>query len=268
MDEADALRLQARNLLDLRRFDDARATAARALISDPGDARSIRLLGEIELAAGDLDAALGHAEAAISAHPSVQSFHLGARIARTRTDFALAIEWCAAANALEPDHAEVYVTASLAHAGPHLGSGGDDSATTLRPVIEAATMAAERALVLDPDLPGAYYARSVCHLLGDETLAAATTLEDGLRLRPDWPDGHVLMGAIRAKQGMIKLASRHFATAGRLNPTDRSHLDRLQRMRGRARRRLRRSPTPIPWYLAPEARAVLSAADELERFSS
>ena len=261
--EVDTLIERADRLRQLRRFDEARTAATQALAQAPDDARAHRVLGEVELASGDLDRAAECAASAISAEPSVASHHLAARVARRRGEMDGAVEHCRIAHGIDPDHAPVHVTESLALSGPMLHADRSGRFPVDETRWAAARTAADRALELDPDLPSAHYASAVTHLLADRSLDAVRALERGLEIDPEWADGHVLLGAVRTRQGMVKLASRHFAAAGRLEPGNDAHVDRLRSMRGRARSLVRRRPTRLPAHLSAEARAILARDDEL-----
>jgi len=255
----DHARQRARHLLTLRRLDESRSAVADALSADPTDGRSLRLLAEIELAAGEGECARELARQALAELPEADSYLVLASVERRLDDYAAAITSCEQGLNLEPDHAGLHVTLSLAWSGPWL----KDHPTTLsddrRRAADEASAAADRALEIDPDKPNAHYAAAVAQLVRNDPLGAAQALETGLALQPDWPEGHLLMSGIRARQGMVKLASRHLATAGRLNPQDQEPIRLLRGMRGRSL--FRRKTKPTPWWLAPEARDVLAADD-------
>ena len=268
MDDAARYRLQAANLAALGRVDEARPLAGRALAAAPDAPDTRRLLGEIELAAGCLGEARAHAGAALGASGGTTgeaaALRLLARIARADGRADDAVELAERALTIAPDHAATHVTLALALASPWLGpserrepdAGASQRARALR--------AATEAVALDPELVGGYFALAVAHLADGDPVTASRALERGLELDPGWVDGHSLMGAVRLRQGMVKLASRHFAAAGRLDPSDRTQLDRLRRLAGWRRRswgRARRRP--VPWHLVPEARAVLAADERL-----
>ncbi len=261
MVDSDDAQQRARHLLTLRRLDDARTAVGIALAQDPNDGPSLRLLAEIELADDNLDLARELANEALTALPDPTSFLVLASVERRREDFAAAIQACEQGLSIDPDDPALHVTMSLAWSGPWLSEQSSTPNPRREVAATAASKAAARALDLDPDRPNAHYAAAVAQLVQHDTLGAAKALETGLKLQPEWVEGHLLMGAIRARQGMIKLSSRHLATAGRLNPMNELPLDQLRQMRGRSR--FRRKPTAQPWWLAPEARAVLEADQNL-----
>lgn len=267
MDDVERLRRHGQNLLLLRRFDEARSSALEALSQEPGEASTHRLLGEIELGAGRLDLAAQHATDAMGIAADPASLHLAARVARHAGRYDEAIELCSRALVMEPDLAPLHMTLSLATSGPWLDARPDGDGASDRTAASTRAMdAANTALALQPDQTGGYYAKAVAHVIADDLVGAASALEQGLSVQPDWPDGHVLMGVVRARQGMVKLASRHFATAGRLDPGDDRHIERLRAMRPSRRFLNRRRKRQVPWHLAPEARQIIAADDRLARF--
>lgn len=254
LDEHHA-RDRARNLLTLHRLDEARSVLSDLLSSDPTNGETLRLLADVELAADDPEAAHAAARDAVAHDPVARSFHTLARTERQLGDFAAAVSSCERGLAVDPDDPGLHVTLALAWAGPWLNDTTTQASNERVRAHTAASAAAQRALELDPERPNAHYAAAVSHLVTGDAFGASKALEPGLALAPEWPEGHLLMGAIRARQGMAKLSSRHLAIAGRLNPRDDTSIGVLRRMSGR--RRFARS-TP-PWWLAPEARDVLEA---------
>lgn len=258
MRESDDARERVRHLMTIGRLDQARSLITELLASDPADGRSLRLLAEIELAGGDVERARALAQAAVSELPDAVSFLVLASVERQRRDFAAAVAACDRGLALEPDNPALHVTLSLAWAGPWLKEQPNSRTQEHLRAVEHAAGAASRALELDPDRPMAHYASAVANLVRNDVFAAAKALEPALELQPDWPEGHLLMSAIRGRQGMVKLASRHLATAGRLNPTSEEPLRQL-RVLGGTRRLVRKKSLQTPWWLAPEARDILDA---------
>ena len=259
MVESSDLRRRADNLYQLGRLDEARAAAGEALAGDPDDALAIRLLAQIEMAAGNETEAIAHAEVAVGLRPDGVTWLVLASMQRRTGDFAAAIGSAERGLEVAPDLAALHVTRSLAWSGPWID---DRSASTRRDAAVAqAREAAERARELDPQDRFAWFALASAHLADGDPFAAATAMEEGLRLSPDWFDGHVLMSAIRSRQGMVKLASRHLATAGRLDPRRDEPIRRLRLLRGPRPRWWRRGRTA--WWLDSEARDVLARDDEL-----
>ena len=262
MGEPGEARERARNLFTIGRLTDARDVAHEALAHDAVDASTLRLVADIEAGLGDLESALEYAARAVSMEASASSYAVLASVQRRDGDFAAAIASCERGLALDPEHVTLHVTASLAWAGPWLAD------TTVRPSpaqLEAAnqsTALAARALELDPAQTLPYYAAAVAELVRNDLYAAATILATGLALDPEWAAGHLLMSGIRGRQGMVKLASRHLATAGSLSPNDETPISQLRAIAGKRRFR-RNRPGPSVWWLAPEARTILEADAEL-----
>jgi tetratricopeptide (TPR) repeat protein len=258
MGAADSARDRARNLFVLGRLDQAREAAAEVLSSDGSDAGALRLLAQIEGAAGDLDLARTHAQAAVGADQSALSFLVLASVERRSGDYAAAITACEAGLDRDPARADLHSTMSLAWSGPWLSEQPARLSDRQRQAAETAERLARDSLELDPEHALGWYALAVAKLVHNDPFAAATAMSDGLALHPDWAEGHLLMSSIRGRQGMVKLASRHLATAGRLSPGDDAPVRRLRAVAGRAGFRGRRANTSA-WWLAPEARAILEA---------
>ena len=258
MGAAGNARERARNLLMLGRLEEARAAAGEALALDGADAVALRLLAQIESADGDLDRARTHAEAAVAADQSASSFLVLASIERRSGDYAAAIRACESGLQKDPDRPDLHSTMSLAWSGPWLAEKTVRVSDRRKAAAETAERLARDSLELDPEHAMGWYALAVAMLVHNDPFAAAKVMEDGLALHPDWPEGHLLMSGIRGRQGMVKLASRHLATAGRLAPADDTPLRRLREIAGRSGLRRRKTNTAA-WWLAPEARAVLDA---------
>lgn len=249
---------RVQNLFTIGRLDDARAAAREVLSEDPSDAVALRLLANIEAGLGDLQTARERAEDAVASEPSATSYAVLASIQRRDGDFAAAIAACDSGLAVDPEHVALHVTASLSWSGPWLDSRpGRPSPAQQDAAFRAATFAG-RALELDPAATFPYYAAAVAELVRDDPYAAASILDEGLALDPEWAAGHLLMSGIRGRQGMVKLASRHLATAGRLTPNDGKPLEQLRAIAGKRRFR-RNTPGPSIWWMAPEARQILEA---------
>ena len=262
MGDPGQARERARNLFMIGRLADACDAAREALAQDALDASTLRLSADIEAALGDLESALDYAAQAISVEASASSYAVLASIQRRAGDFAAAIASCERGLALDPEHVTLHVTASLAWAGPWLDGSTDRPSETRREAASQSAALAARALELDPTETFPYYAASVAELVRNDLYAAASILTKGLALDPEWVAGHLLMSGIRGRQGMVKLASRHLATAGMLSPNDETPISQLRAIAGKRRFR-RNRPGPSIWWLAPEARKILEADAEL-----
>lgn len=257
MVDPDNARKRASNLLALGRVDDARGALGATLAHNPTDADALRLLAEIEMADDNLDEALDRAREAVSLSPGPGAFLVLANVERRHGDFAAAVNACEKGLNLSPDDAALHITRALAWSGPWLSADRDTANPERQRAAREALASATHARELDPERPNVHYAAAVAQLVHGDAFAAAKALDVGLAIDPEWVEGHLLMSAIRGRQGMPKLASRHLAIAGRLNPTNDDAIRRLRQVRGRSL--LRRKPKQAPWWLAPEARAVLEA---------
>jgi tetratricopeptide (TPR) repeat protein len=163
--------------------------------------------------------------------------------------------------ALRPDAALLHVGRALTLVGPWLLTGGvaDGPVPDAGERLTAAHCACDTASGLDPELAIVPYARAFIALGHDDLPGAATELTEALRLDPELAGAHLALGRVRARQNMGRLASRHFAAAGRLDPSH--HAPRLW-LRALARpfsRRSRRRGDVDTARLVPEAQRIVEA---------
>lgn len=258
MKDSAVVRQQARNLLVLRRVSEARAIVGDLVAADGTDADALGLLAEIEFLDGNDDRARQLARDAVTHRPDATSFLVLASIERRLGDFDAAISACERGLAIEPQHVGLLIVLSMAWAGPWMNDTSAEIVAERHRAAEQSLVAARMALELEPDRPMAHYAMAVAHLAGNDLLAAARALTAGLELRPDWYDGHLFMSAVRARQGMVKLASRHLVAAGRLDPAN-PEPTRVLRLWSGKRRFGRRPARADAWWLVSEAREILDA---------
>lgn len=233
MDAADRLRAEAEHLLLVRRHDDAADRVAEALARRPRDAELLILAARIALGRGDLDGALAAATDATAIEPSATALHVAALVHRQRESWDAARAAIDDALVLVPGDARLHATRSLVIAGPYV----PDPPVTHdgHPPLGQAAEAARRSVDLDPEAPRGRYALAVVAMAERDLPAAVAHLEAALALDPDWVDAHRLLGQVRLRQGMGRLASKHFADAGRLDPADGRSLDDLRRLSRRER---------------------------------
>ncbi|MGI9605916.1 MAG: hypothetical protein ACR2P0_07225 [Acidimicrobiales bacterium] len=266
MDDPHNITETAWNLFHLGRHGDAAEHAARSLSMAPGDPSTLRLLAEIALATDDQAEAQRIVVQALDAEDSVASHLLAARVFDAIDDHTTALHEVDRAIHLDPDAAYGHALKALLIGRRRLCAADHRSPPTEDEFVSAAE-AAERAIHLDPDLPFSHYAAAVVATACGELTRAAAMLDAALELRPDWPEAHLMLGSVRARQGMVKLSTRHFAIAGRLDPQDETAIRALRtigwadrsRLSRAIARRLGRGRRTEPAHVVPEARSILAA---------
>lgn len=234
MDDGARAEETARNLFAIGRYDAARQKAAVALAADPQRASVHVLLARIAYESGDSDAALEAIRVALALDPTVDALHVASVVHRSLRSFDDAIRLTERAIQLQPDAAILRVSKTLTLVGPFFGEtpsiyDADEHASAL----DEARQSARRAAELDPLLANAPYSLALCHLVTGDLPGAADALSRSLELDPESAEAHLVMGQTRARQGMSKLASRHLAAAGRLDPTDQRATSTLRSMTAR-----------------------------------
>ncbi len=257
MADAETLTERARVLLGLGRREEAGEVIARAMALDPTSGPAHVVLARIQLADQRLDEADATVRRALGLDPTVPALHIASLVARARGDHTRSLELLDRAIRIAPENAPLHVGRALSWLGPYLevGEGDSPAAVSAR---EEACSAARIAAELDPDLASPHYALALAARGEGDLPGAAAHLQDAFAIAPDWADAHLLMGRIRAAQGMGRLASRHFAAAGHLDPEGGTAIRALRRLNrfgsGRFRRRRRINP-----FLVPEAQRILAA---------
>ncbi len=249
MDDVTRMAEKAELLLDIARHSEAEAAIGEALAITPADASLHVLRARILHAAGD-SRAHEAANRALDLEVSVPALHIAAIINQAERSFDQALDLFDRALVLHPEGPNLHVGRALTFTGPYFGLEARpvESDDDLAAIAEART-AADRAATLDPGLATAHYARALCAIATDDHPRAAAHLDHALRLEPDWPEAHLLMGHVRARQGMAKLASRHFATAGRLDPESHRPLAGLRALNGTNRTSVLRA-LPVAVFVA------------------
>ena len=235
MDEGARAEETARNLFAIGRLDAARQKATEALAADPQSARIHVLLAKIAHQSGDSDAALTAVETGLALEPSIDALHVASIIHRSRRSFDEALAATDRAIELSPEGAVLHVGRALTLVGPFFGEDATTfDASIHEEEIEAARVSALRAAELDPLMANAPYAAALCALVLGDLPGAADALSKSLELDPESAETHLVMGQTRARQGMSKLASRHLAAAGRLDPADQRATSTLKTLTARS----------------------------------
>ncbi len=230
MDDVSGIYERAQSLFDLGRLEAAEEHLGRALIQAPDDARLHLLRFEIHAARDEDDAALEAAERALELQISASTLHAGSRANRAVGRLDRARDLIDSAIDRDPERAMLHVSKALTVLDPYLADVTSGTFETRRNAAVEARAAADVAIELRPDMRNGWYARGMAAVVDSDLPAAATDLDEALRLDPEWPAAHMAMGWIRHRQGMVKLASRHYATAGRLDPHNERSIERLRGM--------------------------------------
>lgn len=211
-DDIDALIGRGRALNNLRRHDEAEAAFRTALARAPGDARLHNFLGHVLRAAGRAEEALQQFRAAVAAQPDlpVAHYNVGTVLAG-QGDYAAAVEAFQRSITLGTETPAVLLNLAelnqfrerfgaaeeilqrLTRNFPDLAEGWEALAEFRYSLgsVEAAGVAYDRALALDPASPVALAGRALLHeLWGD--------IDDGLSLLAGKPD-HSLVVHARAR---------------------------------------------------------------------
>ena len=228
MDDVTTIYQSARALFDLGRLDEAETHLARALSLAPDDVRLHLLRFEILAERDETDAALQAAERALEIEVSATTLHAAARANRAVDRLERGRELIDAAIDRDPERAILHVTLAMMILDPYLADVTSGTFDSRREAALEARAAAETAITLRPDMRNGWYARGMASVVDSDLPAAAADLTETLRLDPEWPGAHMAMGWIRHRQGMTKLASRHYAAAGRLDPENDRPLEKLR----------------------------------------
>jgi tetratricopeptide (TPR) repeat protein len=253
---------KAANLLAIGRVDEAVTLIGEAIAADPANPDLHVAMARAHNAQGDADATLAAAERALALEVDVAALHLAAVAHRSRREWTTSLELLARAVEIDPAAANLHVGTALTLLGPWIAAAETPDHAAERVDdgrVAEAIHAADRAAALDPELALVPYVRAFAAVARDDLPAAATHLEAALRLDPEWSVAHLVLGRIRARQGMGRLASRHLAAAGRLEPTDTGALHLLRRLTSPVSRRARRKGRLDLERVVPDARRILEA---------
>ena len=230
MNEISGMYERAQGLFDLRRLDDAERHLGEALAQAPADARLHLLQFEIHAARDEDELALEAAERALELEISASTLHAGSRAHRAMGRLDRARDLIESAIDRDPERAMLHVSKALTVLDPYLADVTSGTFESRRHAAMEARDASNVAIELRPEMRNGWYARGMASVVDSDLPAAAGDLTEALRLDPEWPAGHMAMGWIRHRQGMAKLASRHYAAAGRLDPDNDRSIERLRRL--------------------------------------
>lgn len=259
---ADPHRLTtARHLLAVGRHDQAKQLIGEALADDPASAELHLAMAQAHQAADETVDALAAARRSLAIEPTVAALHVAAIAHRQLGEFDESIDLLDRAVSLHPESARLHVGRALTLVGPWLLTGGepDEPVVDADARLTAAQHACDAAAEFDPGMAIVPYARAFVAIGRDDLPAAANQLIEALRLDPELAGAHLALGRVRARQGMGRLASRHFAAAGHLDASqDSSRLWLRALARPRSRRARRRGDVDTT-RLVPEAQRVVHA---------
>ena len=262
MSDPSATALRARHLLEIRRFAEAKRILGDALAHHPNDPELHLVMALTHHAEGDPRSALDAAERALALEVGVTGLQLVGAAHRALGDREASLDAYDRALQLAPESARLHVGRALTLVSPLLDDAEDqdrderEEGRGHRQLAEAAR-ACDQAAQLDPELAIVSYTRGLIALARADLPEAARQLEASLALDPDAPDTHRLLGTVRARQGMPRLASRHWAAAGRLDPQDTRSLSLLRRLARPVTRRARRKGRINTDHVVPAARHIL-----------
>jgi predicted O-linked N-acetylglucosamine transferase (SPINDLY family) len=139
------------------------------------------------------------------------------------------------------------VSGILAEAADHAAAGRIDDALA----------AYAAALAESPRLAEAHHNVAALRWAKGDLSGAESSLDEALRLRPDWPQAHLARGRLAARQAKFEDAARAFARAAELAPESAEALF----LQAQALDRLRRWPEAVP--LLRRARALAPDDEEI-----
>ena len=246
---------RARHLLDIGRLDEARTTLAQGLAAQPSDPTLHLLMARAHHEAGEPAEALAAAERSIALEVNPVALQLAGASHRALGDYGAALASYDRAIAVEPEGARYHVGRALTLVAPFVDADETAEPADLADAVRSCGIAAG----LDAELAVVPYTRGLIAMVEGDLPGAAHHLERSLELDPEFADGHRLLGTVRARQGMSRLASRHLAAAGRLDPTDHQPLSLLRRLARPLSRRARRRGELDTDHMVPAARRILEA---------
>ncbi len=190
-------------------------------------------------AAGEAAEAGEAARRSLGLEITAEGLHLLGVSQRMLGDDAGSQESYRSAIGLAPESPDLRIGLALTLVSP-LGDADPAPADSPERIAEARERCGEAA-TLAPDHAAVPYTRGIVEMAADDLPGAARHLERALELDPELAAAHRVLGTVRARQGMGRLASRHLAAAGRLEPGNPQALSLLRRlvrpMTRRARRR-------------------------------
>lgn len=249
----------ARHLIEIGRAEEAKRLLGEALAADPDSAELHLAMAEAHQAADEPTDALASARRSLAIELTVGALHVAAIAHRMLDELDESLELFDRAIALRPESARLHVGRALTLVGPWLRSGAapvSDVADAEERLAEA-QRSCDLAAAIDPEMAIVPYTRAFVAIGRDDLPGAATELQRALALDPELSAAHLMLGRVRTRQGMGRLASRHFAAAGRLDPSrDAPRLWLRALARPRSRRARRRGHVDTA-RLVPEARRIV-----------
>lgn len=255
MTDASTAAQRARHLLDIGRIDEAKQALGEALASEPANPTLHLLMARAHHAADEPAEALAAAERSIAIEVNPIALQLAGASHRALGDYEAALASYDRAIAIEPEGARFHVGRALTIIAPFLGRERPAEPAQLADAIRSCGIAAG----IDAELAVVPYTRGLIAMVEGDLPGAAHHLERSLELDPEFADAHRLLGTVRARQGMPRLASRHLAAAGRLDPDDAQPLTLLRRLARPLSRRARRRGEIDTDHVVPAARRILEA---------
>lgn len=197
------------SLLQFGQFDRARDLALQVISERPDEALGHLLMAQVALSEGNLPVALTAVEIALSREPSWDGAHaVRAQVLRDLGRFSEAEEALLVAISLDPSWPEHH-----ARLGMLLWE-------CERPV--AALAQVELALSLDPDSARLHSIRSVLLLQVSprDWTVTREAAEDSLRVAPNDPTAHAVLGTVLMRDGDRERAESSFRTALQIDPNN------------------------------------------------
>ena len=269
MDQYEQLLQAAENLLALRRHDDALAKASAALEIAIESAAAHVLIARIHLAAENPAEALAAARRSLATDVSVAGLHVASIAQRVLGEYDDSLRLIDEALRLQPNDASLHMGRAFTLVWPTIDAGVDAAgmdSPAAGVAVSAAIAAADHAIALDPELAAARYVRALAELASGNLPAAARLATQTVEVDPDGPRRICCWVRFVDGRAWGKLASRHLAAAGRLDPGEGRALDGLRRLNRSRWRRNKRAE--VSHRLVSEAKLIVAADLRLSRAAS
>lgn len=198
--------LQGRRALDMGRADDARPQLEEAVAADPDFAMAYLDLSNaansLEGVKRNLDLAQQHAEGA----SEVEQLMIEYAVENFNNDVGAQLETARRLTEMQPESPRAWMTLANAQ-----GSAGD---------VEAARASMSRALEVAPEFTPAHMALGNSYMFVEprDLATAQRHMEEAVRLAPNEPGPHDLLGDVYRAQGQLEQAAEQYTRVAELDP--------------------------------------------------
>lgn len=229
---AESLEQRVTALAEIGRVADAAKAARDGLATEPDNAELHRLLAICLSETGDHAGATAAGERAVALRPDDADSHKALGIAVYRTGrHEEASEHFGRAIALRPNDYRNHTWQAEALL-KQVTSRFRPAITRSSTVVDRAEHHANEAVRLRPDRPEGHVMLGKVEIIRKNSFAATAHARRALAIDPNNAVAHQVLGLGAQLTGDTKAASDHFVTAGRINPSSRGNLALLKGLRG------------------------------------